>query len=238
MKPYWSAHTPDGTKLDYAVSMLQKCVRRGREKDAVYLIKQLYHGRKRKMFNCDIWRKLHIYAAEDVGLADILMPMRLADLERAADRIAVTGQHDGVTRNADLLYLIMAVMILCRVKKSRAAVNASHWFDKNPYTPPTEEALDGAFDADQEKPSDPVLLDDANDMHTSEGRKMGRGMAHFEERGTLLENESDVAEMQPSDASPHVSRDLGEFLKQVTDEDIKQVPIREAHKAAQKAKGE
>ena len=33
-------------------------------------------------------------------------------------------------------------------------------------------------------------------------------------------------------------RDLSPFLSLVTDEDLKQVPIREAYKAAQKAKGE
>jgi replication-associated recombination protein RarA len=126
MNPFWSAKTPDGTKLDLAVSMLQKCVRRGREADAIYLVKQLYHGGKQRLFACDIWRKLYIYAGEEVGLADILLPMRLQDLERSADRIAASGQQDGVTKDADLLYLIMAVMILCRVKKSRMTGNASH----------------------------------------------------------------------------------------------------------------
>jgi replication-associated recombination protein RarA len=106
--------------------MLQKCVRRGREADAIYLVKQLYHGGKQRLFACDIWRKLYIYAGEEVGLADILLPMRLQDLERSADRIAASGQQDGVTKDADLLYLIMAVMILCRVKKSRMTGNASH----------------------------------------------------------------------------------------------------------------
>lgn len=204
MNPYWSAKTPDGTKLDLAVSMLQKCVRRGREADAIYLVKQLYHGGKQRLFACDIWRKLYIYAGEEVGLADILLPMRLQDLERAADRIAVSGQQDGVTKDADLLYLIMAVMILCRVKKSRMTDNAIHWFDKNAYTPPTMAELDAAMLTEQAKPTDPELLDDAKDQHTGEGRAMGRGMDHFLAKGAKLENESDVAEMKPpTNSCPH-----------------------------------
>jgi replication-associated recombination protein RarA len=211
MKPYWSAKIPDGTKLDLAVSMLQKCVRRGREADAIYLIKQLYHGRKQKLFACDIWRKLYIYAGEEVGLADILLPMRLQDLERAADRIAVSAQQDGVTKDAGLLYLVMAVMILCRVKKSRAVDNAIHWFDKNAYTPPTMEDLDAAMSTEQAKPTDPELLDDSKDKHTSEGRAMGRGDEHFEKFGARLENKSDVVEMEPPTRSCPTCKGRGEI---------------------------
>src|SRR5208337_513189 len=202
MNPYWSAETPDKTKLDYAVSMLQKCIRRGREADAIYLLKQLYHGRKQKLFACDIWRKLYIYAGEEVGLADILMPLRLTDLERCAERVAGNGQRDGVTKHADLLYYIMAVKILCRVKKSRGVNEAGHWFNKNlTYTPPTMEELERDLAEDQSKPSDPALLDDSKDCHTSAGRQMGRGMDHFLERGAILENVSDVRGMQLPDGT-------------------------------------
>lgn len=203
--PYWSAKTPDGTKLDYAVSMLQKCVRRGREADAIYLVKELYHGKKQGLFGCDIWRKLYIYAAEDAGLADILLPLRLQDLERAANRINAV-QGDGITQDADLLYLVMAVMILCRVKKSRAIDNAIHWWDTNAYTPPTIEKLDAAVTGTQAKPSDPALLDDAMDKHTAAGKKLKRGVDHFNAYAAKLENKSDVPEMPPpTNSCPHCS---------------------------------
>jgi replication-associated recombination protein RarA len=200
MNPYWSAKTPDGQRLDETVSKLQKCVRRGREADAIYLVKQLYFGRKQKLFGCDIWRKLHIYAAEEVGLADILLPMRLQDLERAADRVNAMGQHDGITQHADLMYVVMAVMILCRVKKSRAVDNAIHWFDRNAYTPPTDEELEASVKEDQPIPEP---MDDAIDRHTTRGRQMGRGDEHFYANGARLENESEVPDFQPPRACPH-----------------------------------
>jgi replication-associated recombination protein RarA len=119
MNPFWNATTPDKTKLDLACSILQKAIRRGEETAAVWAIKEIYRGKKQKLFGCDIWRKLYIYAGEEVGLADNLMPLRLQDLEYASKRIAMTANTECVTKDADLLYLIMAVMILCRVKKSQ-----------------------------------------------------------------------------------------------------------------------
>jgi hypothetical protein len=42
MKPIWNGTvvTPDGTRADLAKSLLQKCIRRGRESNAVYYAKQ------------------------------------------------------------------------------------------------------------------------------------------------------------------------------------------------------
>jgi replication-associated recombination protein RarA len=188
MQPIWSARTPDGRKADEVISMLQKCVRRGLEGDALYLVKQLYHGRKQKMFGCDIWRHLLVYSVEDVGLADVTMVSRILDLERAAKRV-VSKDH-----NADLLMIVEAVMILCRTEKSRAVDNAIHWFDDKPnYVPPTMEELGSAANEDQPSPAE---MDDAIDKHTTRGRHMGRGDEHFFTNGTKLENESDVAPFQ------------------------------------------
>jgi hypothetical protein len=217
MNPFWSATTPDGTKLDYACSILQKAIRRGEETAAIWATKQIYLGKKAKRYGCDLWRKLYIYAAEEVGLADIIMPLRLTDLERIADRIAVTST-DEVTSNADMLYYVMAVLILCRARKSRGCNEAGHWFEHNTYTPPSPEELDAMVKTDQPKPSDPQFLDDCKDMHTSEGHGMGRhkseclcagdscaypgvGLDHFLTRGTILENHSDERGMELPDGS-------------------------------------
>jgi hypothetical protein len=202
MQPIWSAHTPDGQKADEVVSKLQKCVRRGREGDSVYLVKQLYFGQKQKRFGCDIWRKLLVYSVEDVGLADIIMPLRITDLERIAKRVA-SKDH-----NADLLMIVEAVMLLCRAPKSRAVDNAIHWFDNRPdYKPPTADELDRAVNDDQPEPEP---MDDAIDKHTTRGKAMGRGMDHFLANGTKLENESDVAPfVPPAMPSPQAPGDEG-----------------------------
>jgi len=131
---------------------------------------------------------------------------RLLDLEQCAKRVATNGDSQVVTKNADLLYLIKAVKILCRVKKSRGVNEAGHWFNENlTYMPPTMAELEADLAADQPKPTDPQFLDDCKDIHTTEGKAMGRkgeaGKAHFLERGTILENQSDVRGMELPDGS-------------------------------------
>jgi hypothetical protein len=302
MQPIWSAKTPDGTPADLAKSLLQKCIRRGREAYAVYFAKQLYLGKKREIFGCDIWRRLLIVSVEDIGPADILMPIRIADLERVAlwntfdlrriveavvhlarspksravddaihwfdhpelgpdfirpdyvpptidflecirsgreadavylakqlygerqqlwrdlstcavgawdammplrfedlERLAKrVGNHDP-DHKPDLLMIVHAAMLLCRVQKS-----GDHWFDSRMnYVPPTADELDRYADENQPRPDSDdfeVVLDAAKDMHTEVGRRMGRtgivGMKHFLEHGAKLENELDVAPFQ------------------------------------------
>jgi hypothetical protein len=190
MQPVWSGLTPDGMKADLVVSSLQKCIRRGLEGDAVYFVKQLYNGRKQRTFGCDIWRRLFIISVEDVGLADIIMPLRLVDLERVAKRV-------GTYNDADLLPVVEAVLLLCRAPKSRVVDDGIHWFDKRNYVPPTMEELDRYVNEAQPVPEP---MDDAKDIHTTDGRSEGRtgdaGMEHFLLHGAKLENESAVAPFQ------------------------------------------
>ncbi len=58
--------TPDGTDLRVAVSALIKALRRGQELEGYYWAKQIEAGG----FWRYLWRRLRIFASEDVGLGD------------------------------------------------------------------------------------------------------------------------------------------------------------------------
>jgi hypothetical protein len=147
MQPIWSATTPDKTTTaGLAKSLVQKCIRRGRESDAVYFAKQLYLGRKKRIHGCDIWKRLIIISVEDIGVADILMPLRIEDLAWDA---------------FNLRKIVEAVVHLARAPKCRAVDLAIHWFDKyglldgdtirEDYVPPTiglQECIRGGQEAD------------------------------------------------------------------------------------------
>ena len=70
---------PDGTPLKVAVSALIKTLRRGQEVEALYWARQI-EARYAKY----VWRRLRIFASEDVGLAD---PQALSWSHRSQRRI-------------------------------------------------------------------------------------------------------------------------------------------------------
>jgi hypothetical protein len=113
------------------VSALQKAIRRGEETRALYWAQELMEsGETYRM-----WRRLIVIAAEDVGVADPDMVMR----------IWAMNQAHNVGREANIPFL--AVMLLCRAKKNREADDACYLYElrfkegwKIPMPP---EAVDG-----------------------------------------------------------------------------------------------
>lgn len=185
--PPWMAKTPDGTPVEVANSAVQKAVRDGDEVAAVYWIRQLYFAERK------VWKKLHIIAAEDIGLADLSVKTHVLELEHMAEKC----KDD---RNSDLLHLVLATMICCRAKKSRAVDNAILWFNEHStWKPPDQEEIE--FLAKSNLPQ-PAIPDKVYDMHTGKGRKLRRGMDHFKTVAAKLTNESDVAPFSPPTVSP------------------------------------
>jgi hypothetical protein len=98
-------------------------------------------------------------------------------------------------RQSDLLHVITAMTICCRAKKSRAADNACVWLRENPtYTPPSPKEIEGVAKMETVQPAIP---DKVYDMHTNEGRRMGRGLEHFLKEASVLANESEVQPFVP-----------------------------------------
>ncbi len=178
----WMTYTPDGTLVEVARSAAQKAVRDGDETAGVYWIRQLY------LVNRHVWKMLAIFAVEDIGIADLTVKAHILELEQLASKC-----EDA--RRSDLLHVITAMMICCRAKKSRAADNACVWLRENPtYTPPSPKEIEGVAKMETVQPAIP---DKVYDMHTNEGRRMGRGLEHFVKEAAALTNESDVEPFAP-----------------------------------------
>ncbi len=148
--------TRRGYQLAEVVSALQKAIRRGQEREAVYWALEMDHG-----FTAYAFRRLAVIASEDVGLAEPMMPAVIEALRRSWER---EREHRKGARGA--LFLVHATLLLARAKKSRVVDNALV-----------------ALDNDRERREVP---DEALDVHTKAGRALGRGWGFFVENSGLL----------------------------------------------------
>ena len=162
MPTFSELHTLAGYACGEASSALQKSIRRGLEREAMFWASEL----DLSGYGNYVWKRLRIIASEDVGLADpqaVLLTRALYENwleQRKADK----GDSETCA-----LYLLHAVMVLARAKKSRIV----------------DHALMVMYEGERE----PVEVPDfALDRHTGRGRRMGRGYDHFFEEGTVLAN--------------------------------------------------
>ena len=102
------------TQKDYdffeVTSALQKTIRRGREREALYWAMELLPG-----FEFYLWRRLKIITNEDIGIAN---PQLIILIQTLAD------QYFELRRRGDMGCLLMlsnAILSMCRAKKSRIA---------------------------------------------------------------------------------------------------------------------
>ena len=171
--------TPGGYRNDEVASALQKEIRRGNEQDALHWASELDlagHGSY-------VWKRLRIIASEDVGLAEPMMAVLVRTLyenwleQRKADKAARGEGHSLVAS----LFLVHAVIALCRAPKSRLV----------------DHALVVVYQG--ERPG-VEIPDYALDMHTMAGRQMGRGAEHFYEEGAVLHPRAQVDDPYYEDA--------------------------------------
>ncbi|MCW3999880.1 MAG: hypothetical protein NWE93_06550 [Candidatus Bathyarchaeota archaeon] len=144
------------------LSALQKCIRRGMEYEAAHFALEL------EEFNPTmLWNRLKIIAAEDIGPADPTMSLLIDLLQRQ-----YLTEKAKLAEGAYQLFLVDAVVCLCRSKKSRVTDDllsvVNHERNENKFLP---------------------IPDFALDMHTRQGKILGRGIDHFYSEGNRLENE-------------------------------------------------
>jgi replication-associated recombination protein RarA len=152
--------TPAGVDPYEAKSALQKSIRRDLEEDALYWAAQL------AVWNAtSLWNRLKVIASEDVGLASPSAAIMVRALFENWDEATRHGEE----QKNGYLYITHAVLVLARSKKSRIVDHA------------TMLAFDGLLAARD-------VPDYALDKHTTRGRAKGRGLKHFFEVGTKLEN--------------------------------------------------
>lgn len=173
--------TKKGYDLMEVASALQKSIRRGEEDCALYFTVELYESN----FDEYLWKRLRIIASEDVGLAEPLMPATIQALYQSYQD---QKKKKDEKHRPERLYLIHAVLLLCRAKKSRLVDwTLIHYWNTH-------------------EQRDLPIPDYAFDKHNAKGRAMGRGDSHFFEEGSALSNHAE----QPEEAN---RKELARFFK-------------------------
>jgi hypothetical protein len=154
------ARTKLGYPLDEAISTLQKCVRRGREREAMYWTCELIQSGYVRYF----WRRLMIIASEECS-ADLDLCCRVGQLAQNAALTSkdFSGRVEGILE-------AQAVLALCRCpSKSREACDAFGYMHF---------ARQAGF---RITPHGAGV-----DMHTKRGREMGKGFVDFATEGRYV----------------------------------------------------
>lgn len=107
-KSIYELKTPGGYKLDEVVSSLQKAIRRGQEEKALFWMMELIKGR----YIAYLWRRLSVIVVEDIGLADPSASILINALAQLNERV-------NKKYYTETFHPAMAVLYLCRAKKSR-----------------------------------------------------------------------------------------------------------------------
>lgn len=164
---HYQMKTKKGYDFFEVSSAFQKAIRRGDEEVALFFATEL----ETSGFGEYAWKRMKIITSEDVGLAEPMMPANIMALyEMYSQQKRKKDDKSG----SEALFLIHAVLLLCRAKKSRLV----DW------------AIIALFN---EHPSRHLEIPEyAYDKHNQKGRSMGRGWDHFFNEGTKLGNHTPV----------------------------------------------
>jgi len=146
------------------ISALQKEVRRGNTENAMLLAYEM--ATSSAELENKLWQRLRVISVEDVGFGDPQAPILLHTLHQFRKDF---DYSDG----EPLLFVTHAVRYLCAAEKDRGTDEMIIW---------TKQVV-------EEQGRRPVIPDYALDMHTRQGKAMGRGMLHFMEQATVLNPE-------------------------------------------------
>lgn len=154
------------------VSAFQKSVRRGLEEDALYWAVELdMSGQIR--YTPYLWRRIKIIASEDVGLA--MGPgfdhrSKIVGSSGFVSDIRALYENWKETEGDERrLFLVHAVMMLARARKSRMVDEAAT-------------VMYAQLDHRE-------IPDYAVDKHSKRGRDMGRGERHWIEEGSMIDED-------------------------------------------------
>jgi replication-associated recombination protein RarA len=173
--------TKKGYDFFEVASTLQKSIRRGDEETALYFAVELCNS----SYDEYLWKRLKVICSEDVGMADPHMPATIMALyQMYVEEKRKKGENE-------TLYVVHAIFLLCRAPKSRLVDWAAiHYWESHERT-------------------EMAIPDYAFDRHTQKGRKMGRGIDHFYNEGTMLANHVE----QPKEAELKAKAMDDELLK-------------------------
>ena len=160
--------TKHGLPAMACVSAMQKCIRRGMEREAMEFAVELVHTSK--AFLTMVCNRLEIISHEDIDTAAApwVVPFVRTAVEQAKELYAKNPANPGGTRMA----LGNAIRLMCRSPKSR---EGDHF-----------QAAIGLANLLEDRV--PEIPDWAYDQHTPKGRRLGRGLEHFRTSSTKLVN--------------------------------------------------
>jgi len=201
--------TQNGYNYYPLVSALQKDIRRGNERQAVFWALELQTYKPYLL-----WSRLIIIASEDIGPANNNMAILIDILhKRYQEHAKKRGESKG-------LFLIHAVLALCRSPKSREV----------------DELLCITLPEVGMGINLPAIPDYACDMHTRTGKAMGRGIEHFYKHGAVISPTSfPPREGEPDWHSPYTAEvaafedrpDVKEYFKSLKYPSKKKVKVTE-----------
>ncbi|MFA5446810.1 MAG: hypothetical protein WC233_00875 [Sphaerochaeta sp.] len=151
--PWSNITTRNGLRGDEIISMLQKSIRRGLEKNALHAAYEMYITSPQ--FEDKLWRRLLAISVEDIGFGDPQAPQLIQTLNQIRKEFPYTDPDRPI-------FFVHAIRYLCRQKKERTSDNIKNTIVK--------EFSYGTI---------PTIPEYALDVHTVKGREMGRDEKHF-----------------------------------------------------------
>lgn len=161
--PWSRVTTRNGIQGDLVISALQKSIRRGLAEKAVTFAYEMYITSEQ--FEEKLWRRLQAISVEDVGFGDLNAPVLINSLNQMRQNFPYTDGDRPI-------FFVHAIRYLAAAKKDRTSDNLKNIVK-------TEFAYGRK----------PEIPDFALDMHTEQGRSMGRDFKHFLAEGSRVENE-------------------------------------------------
>jgi len=165
--------TKRGYMLDEVTSALIKSLRRGLEEEALFWGLEIEESGYYRY----IWKRLLIFATEDVGLIDPDAIVRINALAQAYETIK-KNQNKKIPVEGDLL--AMAILYLARAPKNREVDEFKNHIEKRK--------------KDGWKPEAP---DFALDVHTRRGRKAGKTEADWWKEGAEIKGKKGTSKYSP-----------------------------------------
>lgn len=185
------APTKNGVDPFTCLSIIQKAIRRADERLAVAYLYEL--GRSSKQYRSMLVNYLQqVILYEDIGPADLPTAIYVQLSLRQAKLASQEPRADDPKSERWSLPAITAVVAMCRMGKSRIAAHLWGVVDGKPLPDPGPAA------------DLPPVPDWALDMHTAEGKRMGRGIDHFLDN-LQMAFEADDPAFDPFKAEAHAN---------------------------------